>query len=86
MAHYVEVAGIDVAARFVQAFEHALDHIGRHPGTGSRRYVHLLEGAELRFWTFSGFPYSVFFIERNTRVEIVRVLHQASDIPSHLDH
>jgi toxin ParE1/3/4 len=83
ISYYLAEASFDVAVRFVAAYEDAITHIRRFPGTGSPRYADLCNNAELRFWTLDRFPYAVFYIERDSFIDIVRVLHQASDIPAH---
>jgi toxin ParE1/3/4 len=82
--YYLNEASPDVALQFIEAYDQALAHISRFPGTGSPKYAQ--EGAALtfRFWGLSRFPYAVFYIERPERIELARVLHQASDIPEHL--
>jgi toxin ParE1/3/4 len=66
----------------------AIAQIQAFPGMGSPRYAqHWLENAPLlplRFWLTKRFPYAIFYFEHNLHIEIVRVLHQASDIPQHL--
>ena len=84
-AYYLESAGDKVADDFMQQTETALLHLQSFPGTGSHRYAQISPHAHLRFWTLKRFPYAVFYIERDTVIDIVRVLHQASDIPFHLD-
>lgn len=84
-AYYLEAAGDKVADNFIQQTETALLHLQSFPGTGSNRYAQMSPHAHLRFWTLKRFPYAVFYIERDTVIAIVRVLHQASDIPFHLD-
>ncbi len=84
-AYYLEVAGDKVAEDFMQQADTALLHLQSFPGTGSNRYAQMSPHAHLRFWTLKRFPYAVFYIERDTVIDIVRVLHQASDIPFHLD-
>jgi plasmid stabilization system protein ParE len=37
----------------------------------------------LRSWTHKPFPLVVFFIEHQDQTIILRVLHQAADIPAH---
>lgn len=80
---YLREAGPDVADRFLYAVQDALEHVARHPGTGSSRYTPLVPN--LRFWLLDAFPYMVFYMERPDAVEIVRVLHQARNVPAHLD-
>ncbi|MES2937692.1 MAG: type II toxin-antitoxin system RelE/ParE family toxin [Pseudomonadota bacterium] len=82
---YAETAGLELAERFLREVDAAFEHIGAHPGTGSPRYGQLRPGTELRFWTLRRFPYAVFYVERQDDIQVIRVLHQASDIPAHLD-
>jgi toxin ParE1/3/4 len=84
-AYYLELVGDKVANDFMQQTEIALHHLQSFPGTGSNRYAHMSPHAHLCFWTLKRFPYALFYIERETVIDIVRVLHQASDIPFHLD-
>ena len=83
--YYFDVAEIAVAERFRDEIDVAIAHIAQHPGTGSPRYSRFVSGLEIRFWTLNKFPYSIFYFERDDFVEILRVLHQSSDIPVHLD-
>jgi toxin ParE1/3/4 len=71
-----------LAIRFVDELEAAFTHIGKHPGMGSPRYRSELAIAGLRFWQFHRFPYSIFYIEHDDHIEVIRVLHQSSDILS----
>ena len=83
--HYYAGQAVDgLVVRFLDAMEAALDHVATHPGTGSRRYAQHMPQADLRFWTLNHFPYSVFYVERKDLIDVIRVLHQASDIPNHL--
>ena len=67
---------------FVDALERAYHHISRHPGTGSLRYAHELNLPGLRFWPPTRYPYLVFYIERDTHVDVWRVIHTQRDIPA----
>ena len=82
--YYLSQAGADVALAFLAEYEAALEHMRTHPGTGSPRYGEVLDIDGLRFWMLKRFPYAVFYIERDAYIEVVRVLHQYSDIPVHL--
>ena len=87
--YYFDAVNLDLAERFKDGVDYAMAHISRHPGTGSRRYSagHLAgpTGGDLRFWTLNKFPYSIFYCEREDHIEIIRVLHQSSNIPVHLE-
>jgi toxin ParE1/3/4 len=82
--HYLAAAGSEVATAFVLAVDAALAHIAEFPGTGSPRYGELLDTPGLRFWLVSKFPYVLFYVERENHLDIIRVLHQHSDIPGQL--
>jgi toxin ParE1/3/4 len=77
VAFYLTAASFDAAKRFVDAYDEALCHICRFPGTGSRRHTASEVDFDLRFWTLNELPYSVFYRERADDVEIIRVLHQS---------
>ncbi len=83
--YYFQVANLDLAERFRDEVDDAMMHISRYPGTGSRRYSAVFKGGDLRFWTLNKFPYSIFYFERENHIEIVRMLHQSSNIPVHLE-
>ena len=84
IAHYLNVADADLAERLLEEINTAFLHIAHFPGTGSPRYAKRSTVKGLRFWLLDRFPYSVFYIERSDSIEIIRLLHQASDIPQHL--
>lgn len=71
-------------APFALDVDAALQHVQRHPGTGSPRHGLQLGMAGLRSWLLRQFPYIVFYIELNDRIVVARILHQASDIPQHM--
>jgi toxin ParE1/3/4 len=84
IAYYLSEADADLAEGWLEAFDAACTHIAHFPGTGSARYAKRSAVKGLRFWLLNRFPHSVFYIERSEYIEIIRVLHQASDIPQHL--
>lgn len=83
-AYYFDVSDLALAERFRDEVNAALQHIARHPGTGSLRYANIGTAVGLRFWTLSHFPYAVFHLAGPRHIDIVRVLHQASDLSRHL--
>lgn len=76
------------APHMVPAFALAIDaefsHLRRNAVTGSPRYGLQLDIPGLRSWPMRRFPYVVFYRDLENRVVVLRVLHQASDIPKHL--
>jgi toxin ParE1/3/4 len=77
-----EEAGEDTALGFVDALEVALGHLGRYPSSGSARYTVELGIPALRCWQLERFPYLVFYVERDDRIDVWRVLHGHRDIPA----
>jgi toxin ParE1/3/4 len=82
--HYIEIPE-ELAHGFSEELLDALGHVSRLAGTGSPRYSELLprdpDNQPLRFWLLSRFPYAVFYVERGDHIDVIRVLHQASNIP-----
>ena len=65
----------------VDSLEDAHRRIGEGPAIGSPRYAHELGLPGLRSWTVRKFPYLVFYVERETEIDVWRILHVARDIP-----
>ena len=80
--HYLGEGAEQAALKFIDALEQALQHIGRHPATGSPRYAHELNLPGLRCWQVKGFPHLVFYVERDDHIDVWRVLHGSRDIPA----
>ena len=80
--HYLTEAGEPVALAFIDALEDARHRIGEQPASGSLRHAHELDLPGLRFRTVRKFPYLVFYVERETEIDVWRVLHGARDIPA----
>lgn len=83
--YYWEQGGRVLAERFLDAYDAALNHIAEHPGTGSTRYALQGDATPLRFWTLRRFPFAIFYTEHPDHITVVRVLHQSSDLPHHLN-
>jgi toxin ParE1/3/4 len=64
--------------------ERGLQHVGRHPHSGTLRFSYDLDLPELRAWPVPGFPYLVVYIERDDEIDVWRILHTRRDIPSAL--
>jgi toxin ParE1/3/4 len=78
---YLSEGSAEAALAFIDALEQAYAHLGRHPASGSPRYAHELHLPDLRSWRVKGYPYLVFYVERERSVEVWRVLHGERDIP-----
>ena len=80
--HYLAEAGPAVALAFIDAVEDTRRRIGEQPAAGSPRLAHELNIPDLRFRPAEKFPYLVFYVERETEIDVWRVLHGARDIPA----
>ncbi len=78
--HYLAEAGPAVTLSFAGALEDVHRRIGQQPENGSPRYAHELDIPGLRFRSVGKFPYLVFYVERETEIDVWRVLHGARDI------
>ena len=82
--YYLTEAGERVALGFIDALEQAFQTIGRHPAAASPRYAHELALPGLRSHLLKRYPYLVFYVEQNDRIDVWRVLHAKRDIPASL--
>lgn len=79
---YRNEAGAQMAGRFIAALERQYRLLVRHPGAGSQRHGAELGIDGLRTSSVARFPYLIFYVEFEDRVEIWRVLHEMRDIPA----
>lgn len=82
--YYAGEASVDVAVSFVDALEEAYTFIGQMPAAGSPRWSHELNLPGLRTIRLKGFPWLIFYVEFETRVDVWRVLHAKRDMPAWL--
>lgn len=85
LVDYIARENPHAAHRFLDAVQKSFDMISEQPEIGSRRYAYLplLEG--LRMWPVSDFEkHLVFYIERPSYIDVLRVLHSSRDIPEAL--
>jgi toxin ParE1/3/4 len=82
--HYLREAGPDIALGFIDALQSTYQAIAAHPALGSPRYASELALPGQRSLATKGFPYLVFYIDREDHVDVWRVLHGRRDIPSRM--
>ncbi len=82
--YYLADTAGDAAIGFVYALEAAFSHISAHPASGATRYAHELEIDGVRSWPLRGYPFLLFYIEREHHIDLWRVLHGHRDIPERL--
>lgn len=85
IAWYLGENAAYAASGFIDAVERAFGHISRFPSAGSPRYALELNLPELRSWPVPGYPWLVFYVEREDHIDIWRVLHSQRDIPVWMD-
>ncbi len=78
---YAAQGGLALELRFIQSLDTAIAQVADQPGMGAPRYADVLKLSGLRLWPLKGFPYLVFYLERNAHIDIWRVLHAQRDIP-----
>ncbi|MEQ8828270.1 MAG: type II toxin-antitoxin system RelE/ParE family toxin [Alphaproteobacteria bacterium] len=79
---YVAEGGMPLGLRFLQDIEAVLRRIETHPGIGSTRYWSLPDMKGARCVAPADFPFLVFYMETEERLDVIRVLHQRRDIPA----
>ena len=82
IAYYLNEGSEPAALGFIDALQQAYTHISRHPASGSTRYAHELDLPGLRSWLIKRYPHLVFYVEREDRIDVWRVLHGHRDIPA----
>ncbi|MEO6280619.1 type II toxin-antitoxin system RelE/ParE family toxin [Roseateles sp.] len=82
--HLLGEGAADAALSFVDELEAAQQQIARQPGIGSTRYAHELGIPGLRSWAFGVHPYLLFYVQRDTHLDVWRVLHQRRDLAAWL--
>ena len=81
--HYLREAGPDIALGFIDALQSTYQAIAA-PRPRVARYASELTLPGLRSLATKGFPYLVFYIDRDDHIDVWRVLHGRRDIPSRM--
>ena len=71
--------GLALSDRFPRKIELALARIRNMPRSGSPRFSHDVGLPELRAVSLSGFPYLLFYLDREESIDLIRVLHSDWD-------
>ena len=72
------------ALGFIDSLEATYTHIARHPASGSLCYADALNLPGLRYWQLPTYPFLIFYLERESHIDVWRVLHARPDIPDFL--
>ena len=84
VAHYRTEADSKAAQSFVGALNDALQGLAEHPLAGSSRLGVLAGRPDVRAWPIKNFPHLIIYRALPLRVDILRILHSARDIPASL--
>ena len=68
-----------MAAQLVEALKAALQTLQQQPGIGSPILGGELGIAEMRTWLVEGFPLTFWYFERETHIDIARLVGQRQD-------
>ena len=77
--YYRQEAAAKVAAKLIDALKKALGEIERHPAIGSPTLGQQLGIPGLRGWRIASFPLSLWYFERETHVDVVRLVGHRQD-------
>jgi toxin ParE1/3/4 len=80
--YYLTERAAQAALGLVDALEDAYALLSRHPGLGASRYAYELDIPGLRSWPVRRFPYLIFYVELEDRIDVWRMLHNRRDIPA----
>jgi len=82
--YYLREAGRDIARRFVDAVERTAQRASKNPQLGTLRFAYELGVPGLRALPIARHPYLMFYVERDSLVDVWRLLHTSRDIPATL--
>ena len=77
--YYRREAGAKVAANLIEALERALRELELQPAIGSLTLGQVIGLAGMRTWRVDGFPLTFWYFERETHVDIARLVGQRQD-------
>lgn len=83
-AWYAQEGGLALELAFTAALQDAVQRLAQHPGIGSQRCGESLGMPSLRQWPVHTFPHLIFYLERDSQLDVWRVLHASTDIPAWL--
>ena len=82
---YLQQENTAQALAFLDAIEASFQQLVDNPDIGSPRYAAILPVDGLRFWRVGKFPWLIFYLVAESKIDVVRILHGAQDIPTVLN-
>ena len=80
--YYRQEAGTRIALKLADGLEKAQAELTRQPGIGSPVLGLKLGIAGLRTWRIDGFPLTFWYFERETHIDVARLVGQRQDAMS----
>lgn len=78
---YIAEDDLDAGIRFLVSVEDSFERLAEFPFIGEARYFERNDLTGLRFWPVKDFEnYLIFYLVKETVIEVVRLLHTARDI------
>ena len=85
IADWIANDSLNAALRFLENVEVTLERLAKFPASGCPLKAENPAFADVRFARVAGFPnHVVFYVEHETAIEVIRILHGAQDIDSEL--
>ncbi len=75
-------AGDAILLAFIDALQRGIERLKRSPNTGSLRFAYELGIPDVRALGLRRFPYVIFYVPFDDRIDIWRVLHTRRDVPA----
>ncbi|MBV8471621.1 MAG: type II toxin-antitoxin system RelE/ParE family toxin [Burkholderiaceae bacterium] len=79
ITYYAQSAGEPIAQALLDALRDAQEQMARNPGIGSPRLGQELGVEGLRTWSIKNFPLAYWYFERETEVDVVRLIGHRQD-------
>ena len=81
LSHYQAQQAFQAGEVFLTELGQCLRFVTTFPRAGSLKLGHELSRRNIRTWPMNKFPFLLLYKETQSHVDILRVLHQSSDIP-----
>lgn len=81
LSHYQAQQAFQAGEAFLIELDRCLKFVQTFPKAGSLRLGHELGRRNIRTWLMNKFPFLLLYKETQRHVDVLRVLHQSSDIP-----
>jgi toxin ParE1/3/4 len=81
LSHYQVQKSFQTGEAFLTELGRCLEFVKTFPKAGSLRLGHEVGRRDIRTWPMNKFPFLLLYKETRNKVDVLRVIHQRSDIP-----